>query len=148
MQEIVLELEYLKGVIKRDIVDDKDRWKGFHSTGIDALDNDELIWWINDRIAILYRSSNFFTEMDNLSEKDLKKQEELKLLLEKHLSMLINRLEELNDGSFVVVSKLPLHITISKVSKEEYDKYILDLKEWINGVKIYSSYSMYLQEEE
>ena len=97
-KEIVrIQLDFLQGPIWIS-----DAETGQPMTGIDIIDNDEKLRKINYEISTLYRSYYEFASHDQacwFNEEQEKKDKEKMISL---LKQLIDRLNEINDGSFVV----------------------------------------------
>lgn len=148
MQEIVLDLQYMRGAIRKDIVRHTKDGLEYYVTGVDVIDNDELLSFIEVGIAMTYRYPKSSDSSNNADPEEALRISRLKCLTEKHIAMLICRLKEINDGSFVVVDELPEDIEVLDVSEEEYRKYISELQEWISSVIKYSSYSMVVEEND
>ena len=97
-KEIVrIQLDFLQGPIWISDVE-----TGQPMTGIDIIDNDEKLRKINYEISTLYSSYYEFDSHDQacwFNEEQEKKDKEKMISL---LKQLIDRLNELNDGSFLV----------------------------------------------
>ena len=97
-KEIVkIQLDFLQGPIWISDVE-----TGQPMTGIDIIDNDEKLRKINYEISTLYSSYYEFDSHDQacwFNEEQEKKDKEKMMSL---LKQLIDRLNELNDGSFLV----------------------------------------------
>lgn len=97
-KEIVkIQLDFLQGPIWISDVE-----TGQPMTGIDIIDNDEKLRKINYEISTLYSSYYEFDSHDQacwFNEEQEKKDKEKMISL---LKQLIDRLNEINDGSFVV----------------------------------------------
>ena len=97
-KEIVkIQLDFLQGPIWISDVE-----TGQPMTGIDIIDNDEKLRKINYEISTLYSSYYEFDSHDQtcwFNEEQEKKDKEKMISL---LKQLIDRLNELNDGSFIV----------------------------------------------
>ena len=97
-KEIVrIQLDFLQGPIWIS-----DAETGQPMTGIDIIDNDEKMRKINYEISTLYSSYYEFDSHDQacwFNEEQEKKDKEKMISL---LKQLIDRLNELNDGSFLV----------------------------------------------
>ena len=97
-KEIVrIKLDFLQGPIWISDVE-----TGQPMTGIDIIDNDEKLRKINYEISTLYSSYYEFDSHDQacwFNEEQEKKDKEKMISL---LKQLIDRLNEINDGSFVV----------------------------------------------
>ena len=97
-KEIVkIQLDFLQGPIWISDVE-----TGQPMTGIDIIDNDEKLRKINYEISNLYSSYYEFDSHDQacwFNEEQEKKDKEKMISL---LKQLIDRLNELNDGSFLV----------------------------------------------
>ena len=97
-KEIVkIQLDFLQGPIRISDVE-----TGQPMTGIDIIDNDEKLRKINYEISTLYSSYYEFDSHDQacwFNEEQEKKDKEKMISL---LKQLIDRLNELNDGSFLV----------------------------------------------
>ena len=97
-KEIVkIQLDFLQGPIWISDVE-----TGQPMTGIDIIDNDEKLRKINYEISTLYSSYYEFDSHDQacwFNEEQEKKDKEKMISL---LKKLIDRLNEINDGSFVV----------------------------------------------
>ena len=97
-KEIVkIQLDFLQGPIWIS-----DVATGQSMTGIDVIDNDEKLRKINYEISTLYSSYYEFDSHDQacwFNEEQEKKDKEKMISL---LKQLIDRLNELNDGSFLV----------------------------------------------
>jgi hypothetical protein len=97
MKTLKIMLDYLFGPLWRDTLVD-----GEVRTGIPVVDGDELLWAINDEISEIYCS---YYEFDShgqacwFNEEQEKKDKARMLEL---LGKLNTRLDEINDGSFVV----------------------------------------------
>ena len=96
-KEIVkIQLDFLQGPIWISDVE-----TGQPMTGIDIIDNDEKLQKINYEISTLYSSYYEFDSHDQacwFNEEQEKKDKEKMISL---LKQLIDRLNEINDGSFV-----------------------------------------------
>ena len=97
-KEIIrIQLDFLQGPIWISDVE-----TGQPMTGIDIIDNDEKLRKINYEISTLYSSYYEFDSHDQacwFNEEQEKKDKEKMISL---LKQLIDRLNEINDGSFVV----------------------------------------------
>ena len=97
-KEIIrIQLDFLQGPIWISDVE-----TGKPMTGIDVIDNDEKLRKINYEISTLYSSYYEFDSHDQacwFNEEQEKKDKEKMISL---LKQLIDRLNELNDGSFLV----------------------------------------------
>lgn len=97
-KEIVkIQLDFLQGPIWISDVE-----TGQPMTGIDIIDNDEKLRKINYEISTLYSSYYEFDSHDQacwFNEEQEKKDKEKMISL---LKQLIDRLNEINDGSFIV----------------------------------------------
>ena len=97
-KEIVkIQLDFLQGPIWISDVE-----TGQPMTGIDIIDNDEKLRKINYEISNLYSSYYEFDSHDQacwFNEEQEKKDKEKMISL---LKQLIDRLNEINDGSFIV----------------------------------------------
>ena len=97
-KEIIrIQLDFLQGPIWISDVE-----TGQPITGIDVIDNDEKLRKINYEISTLYSSYYEFDSHDQacwFNEEQEKKDKEKMISL---LKQLIDRLNEINDGSFVV----------------------------------------------
>ena len=97
-KEIVkIQLDFLQGPIWISDVE-----TGQPMTGIDIIDNDEKLRKLNYEISTLYSSYYEFDSHDQacwFNEEQEKKDKEKMISL---LKQLIDRLNEINDGSFVV----------------------------------------------
>ena len=97
-KEIVkIQLDFLQGPIWISDVE-----TGQPMTGIDIIDNDEKLRKINYEISTIYSSYYEFDSHDQtcwFNEEQEKKDKEKMISL---LKQLIDRLNELNDGSFLV----------------------------------------------
>ncbi len=94
---VTIRLDYLQGPIWISDVD-----TGQPMTGIDMIDNDEIVASINHEISLLYSS---FYEIDSGGEPcvfNSSKEKENKNKLLELLSKLINRLNDINDGSYKI----------------------------------------------
>ena len=94
---IRIQLDFLQGPIWISDVE-----TGQPITGIDVIDNDEKLRKINYEISTLYSSYYEFDSHDQacwFNEEQEKKDKEKMISL---LKQLIDRLNELNDGSFLV----------------------------------------------
>ncbi len=99
MKEVKIEFDYLHGPIWKEKLNVK---TGKWSTGISCIDNDSFIQSLNDKAAMIYESLySFDTEcvFDN-EEFDRVKGQLLDLV-----QKIISHLDEINDGSFVVIDK-------------------------------------------
>ena len=98
VKEIVrIQLDFLQGPMWISDVE-----TGQPMTGIDIIDNDEKLRKINYEISTLYSSYYEFDSHDQtcwFNEEQEKKDKEKMISL---LKQLIDRLNELNDGSFIV----------------------------------------------
>ncbi len=94
---ITIRLDYLQGPIWISDID-----TGQPMTGIDVIDNDEVVTSINHDISLLYSS---FYEFDSNGEPcffNLQKEKDNKNRLLEMLSKLISRLNDINDGSYEI----------------------------------------------
>ena len=94
---IKIQLDYNQGPIWISDVE-----TGQPITGVDIIDNDEKLRKINFEISTLYSSYYEFDSHDQacwFNEEQEKKDKEKMLSL---LKRLVDRLNELNDGSFIV----------------------------------------------
>ena len=98
MKEIIkIRLDYLQGPIWISDVE-----TGQPITGVDVVDNDEIIRQLNYEIACLYNSYYEFDSHDLpcwFNEEQEKNDKQKMLFL---LNQLNERLKQINDGSFVV----------------------------------------------
>lgn len=97
-KEIVrIQLDFLQGPIWISDVE-----TGQPMTGIDIIDNDEKLRKINYEISTLYSSYYEFDSHEQACwfNKEQEKKDKSKML--SLLKQLIDRLSELNDGSFIV----------------------------------------------
>ena len=97
-EKIEISLDYLKCPITLSDIENGELF-----TGINIIDNDEIVKKLNFEIANMF--SNYY-EFDSHNEpcwfnKDQEKKDKDKML--NLLNQLINRLNEINDGSYEVV---------------------------------------------
>lgn len=107
MKELVLQFEYLMGALKRGAYDLE---KQKVVTGIKVVDDDEVIWDINEQIDDMYSSLYKFDVDDKPCVFDEVEYEKIKDSLSSLVARLISRLDEINDGSYIIVNKLPSDI--------------------------------------
>lgn len=91
-------LDFISGPLWKDIYDKENDEL---ITGIDVIDNDKYIQELNDKIQDMY--SSYYNSEDYSF--DFKKEKEDKNEMLALLDRLINRANELNDGSFVIEDK-------------------------------------------
>ena len=94
---VTIRLDFLQGPIWISDVD-----TGQPMTGIDVIDNDEVVTSINHEISLLYSS---FYEFDSNGEPctfNSQKEKENKNKLLELLSKLLDRLNEINDSSYEI----------------------------------------------
>jgi len=99
MTIIMLELDYLIGPIMKDIYSVK---RKVDVTGVSVIDNDEILEDLNSKISDLYSECYEFDSHDQpcyFNEDTLKKNKEELLILLKQLN---DRLNEINDGTYIV----------------------------------------------
>lgn len=107
MDELVLQFDFLQGAIKTTVYDASTQ---NCLTGVKVVDEDSVIWDINAQIDNIYSSLYVFGVDGCPCYFDNARYEEIKNDLSKLVTRLISRLEEINDGSFVIVNKLPLDL--------------------------------------
>ena len=99
MKTIRILLDFMRGPIQKDIIDsDTKEWR----TGIDIIDNDEILRRIDTETSQKYNSLFSFDTNDKGCEFDEAKYKELNKYFLENISKIINRLDEINDGSYVV----------------------------------------------
>lgn len=99
MKKLIIMLDFISGPLWKDIFDMK---KKELITGIDVVDNDEYIQKLNNEIQDLY-SSYYKINYNNKPvyfDKNQEKKDKYKML--DLLGKLIERLDEINDGSFEI----------------------------------------------
>lgn len=101
MKKIELQLDYLQGPIWISNVD-----TGKPLTGITIIDNDVKIREINKKIADLYNGYYEFDSHDQPCWFNEEKERSQKHIMLSLLQQLNGRLDEINDGSFVVEDHL------------------------------------------
>lgn len=99
MKKLRIMLDFISGPIWKDIYDTK---KKELVTGIDVVDNDELIQKINDEIQDLYSSYYKIDYNDEPVYFDYEQEKKDKYNMLALLEKLKKRLDEINDGSFEI----------------------------------------------
>lgn len=103
MRTIKLELDYLIGPIIKDVFDTS---KNELKTGVDIIDNDEIVNELNNKIMSLYSS---FYDFDKAScSFDVEVAKEHKTELTELTNKLIERLNFINDGSFEIDNQIKI----------------------------------------
>lgn len=99
MKVIKIMLDFISGPLWKDIYDEK---REELVTGVDVVDNDRYVQELNDEIQDLYSSYYKIDYKDQpvYFDKEQEKKDKDKML--DLLNQLNKRLDELNDGSFVV----------------------------------------------
>jgi len=99
MKVIKIMLDFISGPLWKDIYDEK---REELVTGVDVVDNDRYVQELNDEIQDLYSSYYKINYKDQpvYFDKEQEKKDKDKML--DLLNQLNKRLDELNDGSFVV----------------------------------------------
>lgn len=98
-KNLIIMLDFTEGPLWKDKIDPATYES---STGIDAVDNDEFVQKINDEIYDLYASYYKIDYKDEAVYFDFEQEKKDKYKMLDLLNQLNKRLEELNDGSFVV----------------------------------------------
>ena len=104
MESITLDLDFLVGPIVKDYFDTS---KNILITGISLIDDNKEINDLNDKISYIY-SSFYDFDTDVPCRFNIKKAKEAKPKLDSLLKQLISKLNEINDGSFVIDNKINL----------------------------------------
>lgn len=104
MGDVVLQLEYLQGTIEKKIFDTT---KGCVVTGIEVVDNDAIVRDLNKEIEEMYSSLFKFNVDGKGCVFDETEYSVIKDKLSALIAKVILRLDEINDGSFKVINKLP-----------------------------------------
>ena len=99
MKTIKILLDFLAGPIWKPYYNSK---TNKDSTGVDVVDNDEEIAKLNDEIQDLYSSYYYFDYNGQACYFDEKQERTDKDKMLSLLNKLNNRLNEINDGSFIV----------------------------------------------
>ncbi|MBQ6004909.1 MAG: hypothetical protein IJL14_01520 [Selenomonadaceae bacterium] len=99
MKTIKILLDFLAGPIWKPYYNSK---TNKDSTGVDVVDNDEEIAKLNDEIQDLYSSYYYFDYNGQACYFDEKQERADKDKMLSLLNKLNNRLNEINDGSFIV----------------------------------------------
>ncbi len=97
MQIVKIKLDYLHGPIWKDNVDLN---SGKYSTGIRVIDEDMLLLKLNEEAQNLYSSFYQFEQEDKAVSFQMDKEQRDRVLT--IIEKIKNRLEEINDGSYVV----------------------------------------------
>lgn len=103
MKKIELKLDYNAGPIWKEFMDPYtfEKW-----TGIEVIDNDSVVRELDEKICDMYTSYYEFDSHNQacwFNEEQEKKDKDILLDL---LQKLINRLNEINDGSFELDDKI------------------------------------------
>ncbi|MDO4605478.1 MAG: RNA helicase [Helcococcus sp.] len=99
MKTLRIMLDFISGPLWKDVFDTKTKEL---ITGIDIVDNDEYLQQLNEKIQALYSSYYKINYRDQpiYFDEDQEKADKEKMLV--LLQKLIDRLNEINDGSFVI----------------------------------------------
>ena len=103
MATIKLELDFLIGPIVKDVFDAN---KNELVTGIDVVDNDEVVDELNNKIMSLY--SSFYSFDKDSCSFDIDVAKEHKTELVELVKQLLERLNFINDGSFEIDNRIHL----------------------------------------
>ena len=99
MKTIRIMLCFLRGPILKTVIDyDTEEW----CTGIDIVDNDEILKQLDMETSQKYNSLFSFGTNNKACEFDENRYRELNKYFLDNVSKIINRLNEINDGSYVV----------------------------------------------
>lgn len=101
MKTIKLQLDYLQGPIWMSNVD-----TGKPLTGIDIVDNDEEIRKLNKKIADLFNDYYEFDLNGQPCQFNEEKERKEKYIMLSLLQQLTDRLNSINDGSYIVEDNL------------------------------------------
>lgn len=101
MATIKLELDFLIGPIVKDVFDAN---KNELVTGIDVVDNDEVVDELNNKIMSLY--SSFYSFDKDSCSFDIDVAKEHKTELVELVKQLLERLNFINDGSFEIDNQI------------------------------------------
>ena len=104
MKTIKLDLDFLIGPIVKDVFSES---KNILVTGVDVIDNDEVIADLDKRIMELYSSFYSFDDKDSCKF-DAELANSHKDELNRLVKQLIDRLNKINDGSFVIEDNIQL----------------------------------------
>lgn len=99
MKTLRIMLDYLNGPVWKD---HSDPVTGKDCTGIAVVDNDEEIWKIDDEIQDMFFSYYYFNYKGQACWFDFEQQRADKGKMLELFEKLFRRLEEINDGSFVI----------------------------------------------
>lgn len=102
MKEIKIKFDYLHGPIWKDKID---ILTGVWSTGIDCIDNDDMLQKLNDKGEELYSSLYSFDENEEACSFDQNAYATVRGELIDIVKKIIARLEEINDGTFMVIDE-------------------------------------------
>ncbi len=101
-KEIIIQFDFSHGPLWKDKLDLE---TGAWTTGIPCIDNDMELQSINDETANMYNSLYSFNDVGGGCQFDETRFGEIKAQLRSLVSAMIERLAEINDGSFIVVDK-------------------------------------------
>ena len=102
MKEIKIQLDYLHGPVWKDQLDAR---TGIWSTGIPCIDNDEIIKDCNDQAEKIYESLYSFEPGGQGFRFNQDEFERMKPQFLVIIKKIISRLEEINDGSYIVIDR-------------------------------------------
>lgn len=99
MKTVKIMLDYLAGPIWQPYYDSRSRKD---STGVDIVDNDEELWKINEEIQDMFFSYYYFDYKGQACYFNFEQERADKDKMLSLLKKLNDRLNEINDGSFIV----------------------------------------------
>lgn len=99
MKKIKIMLDYQMGPIWKNVFDAK---TGESKTGIEAVDNNKEIQELNNKISDIYNSYYEFNSHNQAVWFNAEKEKKDKQLLLGLISQLIEKINEISDGSFQV----------------------------------------------
>lgn len=112
MKEIIIRMDYLHGPIIKDEFDVKQNQL---VTGIDIIDNDLALQVLNDKAEEIYSSLYEFDKCGQPCVFNKNKFEAEKPKLLALISTIIQRLDAINDGSFIVKDEETDRLTMDSI---------------------------------